>query len=560
MLERFFEKIFDWHRVQHMDDLDWITQNRLIMQKHQKTFRQAIEKNSRKNDRKRILFWSTGAWERGGVEYMLAFALRLRGHDVHGVYCDGGFKSCSMESEIYPRPDCEYCKKRSERMLAIFRHHEICNPISEFLSKNDLLKCEEEISALSKKEMIDFTWNGIPIGRNTLRDLPQYYFRLIELNDIEVLERYKMNLISTYAYTVAAENAVRSFQPEHAIVTSGKTVAYGSFYETCKKHNVPVVTWDESVGGIDAFIFDTDEVAVMYRKNKAWKKIMDEPLTEEEMEFSSYYFGNTAVGKFGRQTYYHNPITDEETILKNLQLTKHKPILTILTNLPWDTSALGRDIAFESMLDWIYSTVDFFLEHNEAQLVIRTHPAEGHAPKYARGTSRVSELIYEKYPDLPNHIKVIGGSEEINSHKLCELSDAIAVYATNVALEMAMRGRKVMVCGDSHYRNKGFTMDINTREEYFDLIESGKIFSDKTIPDSSSKKAIKYGYFFIVRIEAYLPEFHHESRHVFSIPEPEEFLPSKSMRWDKLCDNVLEKGDFVDCTEYIDPWKVPAKK
>jgi len=45
------------------------------------------------------------------------------------------------------------------------------------------------------------------------------------------------------------------------------------------------------------------------------------------------------------------------------------------------------------------------------------------------------------------------------------------VYTTTTGLEMAMDGIPVMVCGATHYRKRGFTLDPQNWEEYFGTLD-----------------------------------------------------------------------------------------
>jgi hypothetical protein len=54
---------------------------------------------------------------------------------------------------------------------------------------------------------------------------------------------------------------------------------------------------------------------------------------------------------------------------------------------------------------------------------------------------------------------------------LIEIADLGIVYTTTVGLEMAMSGVPVVVAGQTHYRNKGFTLDPDSWDSYFALLD-----------------------------------------------------------------------------------------
>ena len=553
MLKKTIQTVLDRYRASKLDQLDWITQNRLVLDQGKKVLQASAKEHRQKTDRKKVLLWGVMPWERGGVEHMLAKSLIARGHQVHGVKCTGDFSACSMESTLYPRPSCEECVVRHDRLLDSMGLQEVYQPINRYISDEEREAIAKRVDESSLEELREMVVEGIPVGKMAYDDLPQYYFKLVQLEDPEVLAYYRRAVKGVAQYTFAAARALDEIQPDRAMTTSGRTVAFGGFYQLCRLRNIPVATWDESVGGLGAFIFCFNDMAVNYSKPSAWAKMSQEPLTKEEESFIEYYFSKSSKGLFGRHAYYKAPITEKEALMSDLGLSPEKKLTVLLTNLTWDTSALNKDVGFESMFDWLSRTIDHYYNEPNHQIVIRTHPAEGHADTFARGCESVSGLISQKYPKLPSHIRVVSGKEEHSSHTLAELADNIVVYTTTVAMEMAARGRNVMVAGLSHYREKGFTTDIETPEKYFEILDS-----EDPLPNLSEEQihlAKKYAYYFIVRTEVYLPEFNFKDRHYYKISEASDFLPGGAKHWDELCRNVEEVGDFVDCSDFIDPWK-----
>jgi capsule polysaccharide export protein KpsC/LpsZ len=71
------------------------------------------------------------------------------------------------------------------------------------------------------------------------------------------------------------------------------------------------------------------------------------------------------------------------------------------------------------------------------------------------------------------------------------------VFTTTTGLEMGLNGIPVITCGNTHYRNRGFTHDPKTYEEYFDALDS--LISDKSKQRLTSEQielAWRYAYYF----------------------------------------------------------------
>jgi hypothetical protein len=128
------------------------------------------------------------------------------------------------------------------------------------------------------------------------------------------------------------------------------------------------------------------------------------------------------------------------------------------------------------------------------QLVIRIHPGE----VLVHGQS-MTEVVRQVMPRLPEHIRLIGPRDTINTYDLIEVADLGLVYTTTVGMEMAMKGLPVIVAGQTHYRSRGFTYDPDSWVGYFKLL--GQMLDHPQtyqLSRAQVERALQYiyGYFF----------------------------------------------------------------
>jgi len=67
---------------------------------------------------------------------------------------------------------------------------------------------------------------------------------------------------------------------------------------------------------------------------------------------------------------------------------------------------------------------------------------------------------------------LLPAESSINTYDLVDAADFGLVFTTTLGMEMAMIGKPVIATGYTHYRGKGFTIDPNTWEEYFEALEA----------------------------------------------------------------------------------------
>ena len=142
-----------------------------------------------------------------------------------------------------------------------------------------------------------------------------------------------------------------------------------------------------------------------------------------------------------------------------------RPIVLLATNVIGDSLTLGRQVFSDSMTEWLERTVRFFAGRPDVQLVVRIHPGE----LITKGPS-VADVVHQALPSIPENIHLVPADAKVNTYDLVEIADLGLVYTTTVGMEMAMSGVPVIVVGNTHYRDKGFTLDPTSWEAYFELL------------------------------------------------------------------------------------------
>ena len=83
------------------------------------------------------------------------------------------------------------------------------------------------------------------------------------------------------------------------------------------------------------------------------------------------------------------------------------------------------------------------------------------------------------------------------------------VHTSTIGIELAMEGIPVICVSKTHYRDKGFTVDATTIEEYIDALDVKKY--NQSYLDKIKKLSLKYSYFMFLRFQIPFPFFTPES-------------------------------------------------
>ncbi len=286
----------------------------------------------------------------------------------------------------------------------------------------------------------------------------------VEGNEPIFFLRQERNLDAAYkAYTYLQEN-----RPDVAIIPNGMIQEFGAVYEVARYLDIPVVTYE--FGEQDQRTWLAHNQKVMYYEpvDELWEKYQDRKLNSDQCAWlESFLLGRQKVQvgeEFSHLWQKIDPAGGLE-IRHKLGLDE-RPIILLPTNVMGDSATLGRSIFTRSMGEWMERILPVMAAKSQFQWLIRLHPAEAQIA----GPS-VAELIRKVLPELPSHLHIIGPAEKINTYDLMEIADLGLVYTTNAGLEMAIRGIPVAVSGKAYYRNRGFTVDSDSWDEYLRKLE-----------------------------------------------------------------------------------------
>ncbi|MDI6770072.1 MAG: hypothetical protein QMD04_10420 [Anaerolineales bacterium] len=269
----------------------------------------------------------------------------------------------------------------------------------------------------------------------------------------------------------AARKAFACFQknrPDVVVVPNGMIQEYGAVYEAARCLGIPTVTYE--FGEQDQRVWLGQERLVMFHlTGELWAERQKRKLNAGQRAWLESFLaarqGITSGDKFAH-LWQKTSRAGGDKVRADLGLDR-RPVVLLPTNVFGDSATLGRTLFSQSIAEWVTGLVSFFANRPEVQLVIRIHPAESRSV----GPSIV-DTIHQAVASLPEHIRLIAPQEKVNTYDLMEIADLALVYTTTAGLEMAVRGIPVLVSGDAHYRKKGFTLDADTWDEYFAVLEA----------------------------------------------------------------------------------------
>lgn len=293
----------------------------------------------------------------------------------------------------------------------------------------------------------------------------QYTFQAEEVDTNSALYhlRHQRNAFAARA----ALTLMQSYRPDAVLIPNGTITELGAVYRTARHLGIRTVTYEFNDQREQVWIAQDGEV-MRQNTDAMWRTRGGRKLTPSQRELieelESARMGGRAFGKSVRR-WQDVAAMGGENLRRRLHLD-HRPVVLLATNVLGDSLTLGRNLFARSMADWIEKTIKHLAARPEVQLVIRIHPGE----RLTHGPSML-DVVKSTLPETPEHIHVVGPLDKINTYDLMEIASLGLVYTTTTGLEMCMDGLPVIVCGDTHYRGRGFTLDPGSWDEYYAMIE-----------------------------------------------------------------------------------------
>jgi hypothetical protein len=485
-----------------------------------------------------LIATSTGSnWPCSSLESMLGIALTLRGARVSFLLCDGVLPACQ---------ECDHQWLEPAKLIQHGPQTDLCRscfaPAKAMLESTGLplLRYSQFIS--SHSDPSDSVMNPELLEHANAGALRYFGRGTLPAEDVGtfVLQRYA-NAAQTTADVI--DTLIRQESPDVAVFHHGIYVPQGAAGHVLRKAAVRIVNWG----------FSYRKSTVLFSHGNSYHHTMADESPEQwtdlnwsssEQEKIMAYLGSRRTG--GNDWISFQPSTEADIgkFVSETCLDRSRPIIGLLTNVIWDAQLHFRKTAFPSMLEWLFTTIQYFINRPDLQLVIRVHPAEVHGSVPSQQLA--ADEISNRFGKLPDHIKVIGPEEKISTYSLMALCNSALVYGTKTALELACNGLPVVVAGDAWCRGKGFTIDTSSPEEYEQALEALPFARGLTEGQISAARRYAYHFFFRRMIPLRnLKPMKHFGPYKVRVGKLEELEPGADHGLDLICDGILTGRNFV---------------
>ncbi len=435
---------------------------------------------------------TSGNWALLSVDLLLALGLKAIGKHVQFVLCDKILPACQM---------CEYHHIAPETLLLSGPTKRMCN---ECYSYSQKLLSSLGMETLQLSHFIEDVETSYAVPPSVREKLDEHavsgllrYLGKGDLNnctaeEMRLLRRFKESSYKTY---FAFRQIFRKVQPARVVLHHGIYTPQGSAMQACLDENVPTVCWSITYRK-RSILLTHGETYHRSLPAETQADVFNFEFNRDAEEKIDQYLQSREKGLNDWISFSKRMKESDDRSLQEIGLDPELPTYLLLTNVIWDAKLHFASSIYDHMMDWVRDTIRIFQGMPDRQLVIRIHPAEISGSVISR--QRVRDEIASSGMALPPNIVVIDADDTVNdTYWLIDKCQTALVFGSKAAIEIASRGKHVVVVGDAWCRGKGFTVDPSTQEDYRRLI-SDSDFSQE--PDRLQViLAKKYAYYLFFR-------------------------------------------------------------
>ncbi len=498
--------------------------------------------------KKKVLFPTIFYLDRGlAWQVTVAKALEVRGYDPMFMPLDLRFPR--RNALYFDDQDAfgfmtRFYNLYTNTLLSGF--HFTVTPYSSYGNAERFNGYRARVGGLTLDECKTFTHEGLPLGKMALNPLI-HYFRCSTMSVAQpkIVEAYKDYLAIGMVLRDVIAKAYDSLKPDVVFTLNGSFLDGQIQLALAKQRGIRVITFEAGFM-LNTIMLGVDEPITDFPMSKYLPSGYAEyALTTEQDAWLDDYLKSRSQGKNSVFDYWGKPTFDHARIRAEIGLPAGVTPDILFTNILWDSAMLDCDIAFASQIDWIFETIRFYKNHPERTLLIRIHPAEVNPPNL-ESADKVQDRVTREFPSLPKNVIVISPTSTISSYPLTEMSNLSLVYSSTAGLESAIMGKPTVVSGRCHYRGRGFTHDIGSKEQYLSVLSNPRLPMDKA---GMIRDARKYAYFFffgfMVPFELVIERPTNARESVsFNYASEEELLPGRSKGLDFVIDVLFDRSGY----------------
>ena len=360
---------------------------------------------------------------------------------------------------------------------------------------------------VSIQELLGFEHAGARVGRiATATALRQLRSGTLDLNS----DQFRRTLVRQVAIAMmsakAAQGILRRVRPSFVVFVDTEYTPKGELFDNCIESGIEAIAYDAAHKSnalmLKRYSNENRDEHAWSLSRESWQRLLNMEWTDARREqlhqeiYRTYASGDwySTVG-----TQFNKQFMNGDAIREQLNLDPAKKTAFIFPHILWDGAFFWGKNLFPSFEEWLIETVRAACANNKVNWVIKIHPAHvGKALQEGfRGEPAEIVSLRQHIGELPPHICLILPDSKISTYSLFEVMDYCLTVRGTVGIEAARLGIPVLTPGTGRYTHRGFTIDTDTREQFFERVAHIQDIPRLSLAQRELAERYAYGLFVI---------------------------------------------------------------
>jgi len=400
------------------------------------------------------------AWMSQNAAFTLisSWSLQLAGMPVVHFVCNAGMTRCQLgtnRNNPNEKPPCEVCVKQSQHLYPRAQVDWFGYTLDGEL--------EDTVRGLLLPELMEFTWQGLPLAELVLPSLRWALRRHHLENNPGTLYLFRQYLLSAWNVAVEFTRFLKEQQPQGLVVFNGIAFPEAVARRLAQLHGMWVVTHEVGLQPYSAYFTHGQATAYPIDIPTGYR------LTQSQDERLNRYLEERMKGNFsmaGVRFWPEMAGLGDDFVKK---AAGFKQIVPVFTNVIFDTSQSHANVIFPHMFAWLDEVARLIRNHHKTLFVIRAHPDE-ERPGKAAAESVAGWVEKNGISSLPN-VVFVASNEYLSSYDLIQRSKFVLVYNSTIGLEASIMGAAVLCGGKARFTQIPTVFMPSSPEEFHHLAE-----------------------------------------------------------------------------------------
>lgn len=434
-----------------------------------------------------------------GFALISSWALRFAGVPVINLVCNAGMSRCMLGSVLNKPNDVPPCTRCIRQSKSIYK-----NSQTRWFSYEPDLTLEKALKKLSIAELIEFDYQGIPLGQIILPAI-RWVLRCYHLQDSqETRSLYVQYILSAQNISRQFQNLIDEQKPQKVVVFNGMSFPEATVRWMAIHANIPVITHEVGLMPLSAYFSYGQateypiDIPPSFQLNQEQNRRLDHYLEQRfkgDFEMAGVRFWSTL-----------QPISD---LFLALSKQFHQ-IVPIFTNVIFDTSQAHANLIYENMFSWLDSLVEVFKQHPQTLFVLRAHPDEARPGKASQES--VANWVALNGIDKLKNVFFVKANEPFSSYELIQRSKFVLIYNSTIGMEAVLLGTPVLSAGKSRFTSLPTVYLPQSQTEYLQQLESFLKAEKVELPEIFKENVRRFLYTQLYKVSLPFDQFLEEDK------------------------------------------------